>query len=63
MAATTKHEILAGAAVKRFLQLLEDAPRCKCGNECETRAALLKQLRSKDAKANRMLAELFEEVL
>jgi len=63
MAATTKHEILAAAAVKRFLQLLEDAPPCKCGDECETRRALVKQLKSRDRKANRLFAELFDEVL
>lgn len=63
MAATTKHEILAGAAVKRFLELLEDAPRCQCGNSCETRMFLNRQLKSRDARANQIFADLFDEVL
>jgi hypothetical protein len=54
---------LAAAAVKKFLQLLEDAPRCKCGGGCETRQFLIKQLKSRDARANRMFADLFDEVL
>ena len=63
MAATTKHEILAGAAVKRFLELLEDAPRCQCGSSCETRMFLNRQLKSRDARANQIFADLFDEVL
>ena len=63
MAATTKHEILAGAAVKRFLELLDDAPKCASGNKCQTRVFLLQQLKSRDARANRLFADLFDEVL
>ena len=60
---STKHEILAGAAVKRFLELLEQAPRCGCGNSYETRMVLVRQLKSKDARANQLFADLFDEVL
>jgi len=60
---TTKHEILAGAAVKKFLELLDDAPRCQCGSGCETRMFLIRQLKSKDARANQLFADLFDEVL
>jgi hypothetical protein len=63
LAATSKHEILAGAAVKKFLELLDDAPRCQCGKECETRMFLIRQLKSKDARANQVFADLFDEVL
>ena len=60
---TTKHEILAGAAIKKFLELLDDAPRCQCGSGCETRMFLIRQLKSKDARANQLFADLFDEVL
>ena len=63
MAATTKHEILAGAAVKKFLELLDHAPKCPYGNKCQTRVFLLQQLKSRDARANRLFADLFDEVL
>lgn len=63
MAATTKHEILAGAAVKKFLELLDDAPRCQCGSGCETRMFLIRQLKSRDTRANQLFADLFDEVL
>jgi len=63
LSGTTEHEILAGAAVKRFLELLDDAPRCQFGNGCETRMFLIRQLRSKDARANQMFADFFDEVL
>lgn len=61
--ATEKHEILAGAAVKKFLELLDQAPRCPSGKKCETRVFLLKQLKSRDARANQLFADLFDEVL
>jgi len=59
----TKHEVLAAAAIKRFLRMLEGAPRCRCGSTCETRQYLLRQLRSRDSRANRLFAQLFDEVL
>ena len=58
-----KHEVLAAAAIKRFQHMLEGAPRCKCGSKCETRQYLLRQLRSRDSQANRLFAQLFDEVL
>jgi len=63
MAATTKHEILAGTAVKRFLELLDQAPRCQCGNSCGTHMFLVRYLKSKDERANQLFADLFDEVL
>jgi len=63
LAVTSKHEVLAGAAIKKFLELLEDAPRCQCGNGCETRMFLNRQLKSRDARANQIFADLFDQVL
>ena len=63
MSSTTRHEILAGAAVKKFLKLLGDAPRCQCGSNCETRLFLVRHLKAKDFRANQLFADLFDEVL
>ena len=63
MSATSKHEVLAGAAVKRFRELLDQAPVCQCGNNCETRRFLVKQFKARDSRANHLFAELFDEVL
>jgi len=63
LSSTTRHEILAGAAVKKFLKLLGDAPRCQCGGNCETRLFLVRHLKAKDFRANQLFADLFDEVL
>ena len=60
---TSEHEILAGAAVKKFLEPVDQAPRCGCGNSCEARILLVRQLKSKDTRPNQMFADLFDEVL
>ena len=60
---TSKHEILAGAAIKKFLEFLDQAPRCQCGSACETRMYLMRQLKARDTKANQLFAGLFDEVL
>jgi len=49
--------------MKMFSSLRDDAPRCQYGNSCETRIFLIRQLKSRDTRANRMFADLFDEVL
>jgi hypothetical protein len=44
------------------MQLLEAAPKCKCGI-CETRAWLLREIKPMVKQADELLATLFDEVL
>jgi hypothetical protein len=59
MSVTTKADVVAAAAVKTFLQMVESYR----GSNDGLRAYLLRRLRQMDAKADQKLAELLGELL
>jgi len=63
MAVTTKHEVMAAAAIKSFAELISQAPRCKCGARCEALRFLQEKIREKSLWADKLCAELFNDVV